>query len=396
MQVLTQGEQVRVIGEAEGDRVGDSTTWNVVLIDDDTEAYVHGSVLSAEVQAIEPFRVVTRANARSCAGFSCPVVVTFSVDAILDVVGTEDGDEFNNSLQWNMILYENQTLYIHNSVLESVNPTATPEPAFEVEELLATAQADEEPVSADAETYRVVNEARVRSCPRLDCEILETLEEGSEIPVIGEDDGAPIQGDANWYVVLFDEEEAYVHTSSLELLVEAEATAESTSEPTEDEQFTLRERANLRTCASTDCGVAAIAEVGMILEVIGEQEGEFFAGTNVWNLVRFDDRDVYVHSSVLVPVSELSDVSDDAEVEDGYRVIDPPLTYYMRVQADVRECARRDCNVVATLESGTPLRVVGEVQGDVITNDARWWVVDLSGRQVFIPNAILSPTNPAG
>ena len=74
----------------------------------------------------------------------------------------------------------------------------------------------------DGTIYRTVSSANVRSQPDLDSEIYTSLEEGTQVSVIGEENG--------WYVVSIEGETGYI---SMELLAQGTAGSGRTSEESE-------------------------------------------------------------------------------------------------------------------------------------------------------------------
>lgn len=61
--------------------------------------------------------------------------------------------------------------------------------------------------------------------------------------------------------------------------------------------------ANLRTCASTRCEIGTSVTSGDLLHVIGEESGEVVAGTELWYEVVANGHVLYIHSSLVDPMT---------------------------------------------------------------------------------------------
>lgn len=71
------------------------------------------------------------ANVRSCTQIAqCPVVGAVSRNDEIQVIGTTDGDNFNGSDTWRIIIFEGETAYIHDELVSRTElpdlPTAAP------------------------------------------------------------------------------------------------------------------------------------------------------------------------------------------------------------------------------------------------------------------------------
>lgn len=76
----------------------------------------------------------------------------------------------------------------------------------------------------------------------------------------------------------------------------------STSTP-EGITYYTQSNANARTCPQVDCIVLTVILSGTAVQVIDEVEGQRTVGSAVWYIVRYDSKEMYVHSSLLAQSS---------------------------------------------------------------------------------------------
>lgn len=65
-------------------------------------------------------------NARECAQLSCAVLHTYSYGDVVDVVRSTTGDSVSGTGIWYQAIYNDQTVYVHSSVIARSLPTAQP------------------------------------------------------------------------------------------------------------------------------------------------------------------------------------------------------------------------------------------------------------------------------
>jgi len=95
-------------------------------------------------------------------------------------------------------------------------------------------------------------------------------------------------------------------------LVTPSATITDTSTPTEPpptlppqptsappETWYTVSTANLRSCASTDCDQIIQLSGGMMVTIIGYEQGESYKGSDIWRIVDYNGQRLYVHSSLV-------------------------------------------------------------------------------------------------
>lgn len=68
---------------------------------------------------------------------------------------------------------------------------------------------------------------------------------------------------------------------------------------------------NARACPQLNCAVVTTYAPGDVIEVLETVEGDAVSGNTQWHHLRFEDADVYVHSSLVAPASsDLADAQD--------------------------------------------------------------------------------------
>jgi len=73
------------------------------------------------------------------------------------------------------------------------------------------------------------------------------------------------------------------------------------------------------------------------------------------------------------------------------------MTYYISAAriARVRSCPELTCDVVARFARGTPIEVIGTVQGDFVSGSAEWAHITLDGTDAYIHASLTSLTAPS-
>jgi hypothetical protein len=84
--------------------------------------------------------------------------------------------------------------------------TATPTPTLTTIPVTATSSVREYVVSSSSSV-------NVRRCPQLICDIVGTLQTGESVFVIDTESGAEVNGSSMWYVVDYDSDDGYIHSS---------------------------------------------------------------------------------------------------------------------------------------------------------------------------------------
>lgn len=73
---------------------------------------------------------------------------------------------------------------------------------------------------------------------------------------------------------------------------------------------------------------------------------------------------------------------------------------YTNKRANVRSCARLDCTILVTLESGIAVNILGQVEGVSVKGMTLWYQIDVNGQTGYMHSSLLSiqsniTTNPS-
>lgn len=72
----------------------------------------------------------------------------------------------------------------------------------------------------------------------------------------------------------------------------------------------------------------------------------------------------------------------------------PPETWYTVSTANLRSCARTDCDQVVQLSGGAVVSIVGFEQGEMYKGSDIWRIVDYGGQQVYVHSSLVAANPP--
>jgi hypothetical protein len=82
-------------------------------------------------------------------------------------------------------------------------------------EQAATRRAPRATATPDTDTYYTTGSINSRECPRLTCDVVERFTAGTAVEVTGTEEGDSVSGSKEWYIVLYEDQEIYIHSSLL-------------------------------------------------------------------------------------------------------------------------------------------------------------------------------------
>lgn len=227
------------------------------------DAYVANSYVSTEkpdpIISDASGTVVTTgdANLRKGPGTENDVAVTVETGTELERTGTSDNG-------WTRVQYDGQELYISNTL---------------VQEKVTVAEKDG--------TVVLTADANLRKGPGTGYDVIATLKTGTELERTGETG-------SSWVRVKYNDQDAYVHSSLLELKDDSgnnDSAAEENQTEEADGTVTVLQGANVRSGPGTEYDKLGLAYVGTELKVTGK--------SGDWYEVEFDGQKGYIASSLV-------------------------------------------------------------------------------------------------
>jgi hypothetical protein len=162
-------------------------------------------------------------------------------------------------------------------------------------------------VSCDAGTYSVQSNANARVSPAADGRILASVPAGTQVAVSGPQLGDVVNGNGIWCVTTANGQTAYVHSSVLALVsAGAPAGDTGTGAPSAAGQTYKVINANSingRGAPNANAKVLIVIPSGAEVTVTGQETGTRVNGSDLWYIVTYNGKNVYVHSSNLAPVA---------------------------------------------------------------------------------------------
>ncbi len=159
--------------------------------------------------------------------------------------------------------------------------------------------------------YTITVRASVRSCASSDCQLFGALRRGTVTTVFDTEIGEAVGGNAEWYLVEYDGEQAYIHSGAArpggEISDENDASvpsATATEAPAlvdEGDPYRVTVRASVRSCPSSDCLLLVALNPGSTVEVIATEIGEAVAGNAEWYEITLDGETGFIHSGAAEP-----------------------------------------------------------------------------------------------
>ena len=188
-----------------------------------------------------------------------------------------------------------------------IPPTATERPptATDIPPTAPTAGFGDWRDDFTEEPYTTIVRASVRSCATSNCQLFVVLNPGAEVLVYDIVVGEPVVGNAEWYLVAYEDQEAYIHSGAAEPGGDdAPTTADETdSALAEGASYRITTRANVRTCPSANCSLIAALTPGVTVNVIRTEIGQPVGGNAEWYEITFEDETGFIHSGAATPAN---------------------------------------------------------------------------------------------
>lgn len=144
-------------------------------------------------------------NVRAAASTGARIVTTLRAGSPVTVNGSQQGDVVGGSTLWCVIDASGATAYVHSSLLTTGSSAPT------------TTNSSGDLLFDSTQLYHVSgsNNVNARQSPSATATILFTIPPRVDVPVVGETTAEAVRGNTGWYVVNFNGQQAYVHSSLL-------------------------------------------------------------------------------------------------------------------------------------------------------------------------------------
>jgi uncharacterized protein YgiM (DUF1202 family) len=162
-------------------------------------------------------------------------------------------------------------------------------------------------------TYVVSQNTNARTGASTEARIVTTVSAGLSVQVVGERLGTLVGSSGLWCEVSLNGQSAFIHSGALTLQSEGQpasepVTSEVPAPDVEGQSFRVvgSNSVNGRSAPNTSASIMAAIPAGINVVVTGQESGARVSGSDVWYIVAFDGKSVYVHSSLLSPVAPVA------------------------------------------------------------------------------------------
>ncbi len=159
-------------------------------------------------------------------------------------------------------------------------------------------------------TYTATQNTNARLGASTDARILTTVATGMTIQVVGERLGSMVGSNGVWCEASINGQSMFIHSGALTLQSAGEQPSDSfpaapPSEAVAGQSFRVAgsNSVNGRSAPNTGASVLAAIPAGSDVTVTGQESGARVSGSDLWYIVAFEGKSVYVHSSLLTPTA---------------------------------------------------------------------------------------------
>lgn len=166
----------------------------------------------------------------------------------------------------------------------------------------------------------------------------------------------------------------------------------------EGEIYYVKSRACARICASLNCAVADVFEIGQRIEAVGSLRGQRVNNAGKWIAFTHGEQTLFFHISHLSKAPPLRETMAEPSPTARFTRLEPTDdawrgSLYAKTVAYLRRCARLSCEIVEVLPPGSEITVEQYVDGQRVDGSERWIQTTRESRYAYVHSSSLTSKN---